>query len=69
MTRILTAFGDRVLARVAPKATAKADTSYEVFCYCSVSASGVYSYWKWCHVVGGSSSCTGCTTKKDWCSN
>lgn len=68
MTRMLTAFGDRLLERFAPRATAKADVSYEKFCFCKVSPSAIYSYYKMCHVVGGTASCTPCTIEHDWCS-
>jgi len=68
MTRTLTAFGDRLLERFAPKATAKADVSYEKFCYCTVSPAAVYSIYKLCHVVGGIASCNACDIKKPWCS-
>ncbi|MEU8527689.1 MULTISPECIES: hypothetical protein [Streptomyces] len=56
MNRIVRKLGDRVLERLAPSATAQADTSFYQFCYCS----GPYYYRKLCHVVGGYSTCGSC---------
>ncbi len=56
MNGILTKLGDRVLERLAPSATAQADTSYYKFCYCS----GPFYYRRLCHVVGGIASCGAC---------
>ncbi|MDP9844059.1 hypothetical protein [Streptosporangium lutulentum] len=56
MTDLLARLGDRVLEKLAPKATAKADTSYYEACYCRERT----KYRKLCHVVGGRSSCGPC---------
>ncbi|WP_418955695.1 hypothetical protein [Streptomyces tritici] len=48
--------GDKMLEKLAPSATAQADTSFYKFCYCS----GIYYYRRLCHVVGGYTSCGAC---------
>ncbi|MEV1004168.1 hypothetical protein [Nonomuraea sp. NPDC050202] len=58
MTATLRVLGDRVLERLVPRATAKADTSYYKRCACYTSP--VVEVMKLCHVVGGTSGCTGC---------
>jgi hypothetical protein len=62
MTGMLERLGDRVLQRLVPKATAKADTSYYVTCSCK----NMVRKRKLCHVVGGTSGCTGCTYIDVW---
>ncbi|HEY9368659.1 hypothetical protein [Streptomyces sp.] len=57
--KVVRKLGDKVLERLAPSATAKADTSFYQFCYCS----GIYRYERLCHVVGGISSCGGCSRR------
>ncbi|MFF5208844.1 hypothetical protein [Streptosporangium sp. NPDC000396] len=56
MTGLLGRLGDRVLEKLVPKAAAKADTSWEEYCYCR----NMWRYKKWCHVVGGTSGCSPC---------
>ncbi|MEU5342470.1 MULTISPECIES: hypothetical protein [unclassified Streptomyces] len=56
MNSTIARIGDRVLERLIPKATAQADTSFYQRCYCR----GLEEYKKLCHVVGGTSSCSGC---------
>ncbi|KAB8195900.1 hypothetical protein FH608_010450 [Nonomuraea phyllanthi] len=58
MTTLLRGFGDRVLERLVPKATAKADVSYYKRCACY--SDPPVEVMKLCHVVGGTSGCTGC---------
>ncbi|AWS43111.1 hypothetical protein [Streptosporangium sp. 'caverna'] len=57
MTGVLGMLGDRVLARLVPKATAKADTSYYAHCYCRERS----KFRKLCFVVGGTTGCGACT--------
>lgn len=49
--------GDRVLERLVPKATAKADVSYWQTCYCTADH---VKYIKYCHTVGGMTGCGAC---------
>jgi hypothetical protein len=56
MTGVLGMLGDRVLARLVPKATAKADSSYYSFCYCRERSKSR----KLCHIVGGTTACGPC---------
>jgi hypothetical protein len=58
MNAFLRGFGDRMLDRLVPKATAKADTSFYKRCYCRPPA----DVMKLCHVVGGISACGPCDT-------
>lgn len=57
MKSIVGSIGDRLLEKFAPKAVAKADTSFETICYCG---SNDFYYRKYCHVVGGRTSCSAC---------
>ncbi|MFC7549033.1 hypothetical protein [Plantactinospora sp. GCM10030261] len=57
MTRTITAVSDRLLALVAPKATAKAVTCSNVWCYCS----GIYGMYRKCCYDGKKYTCGGCT--------
>ncbi|MEV6398450.1 hypothetical protein AB0M39_27345 [Streptomyces sp. NPDC051907] len=63
MSRLITRLGDRVLERLVPAADAQADTSYYRYCYCR----NVRAYYRLCHVVGGTSSCSGCTYARGEC--
>jgi hypothetical protein len=49
--------GDRLLERLAPKATAKADTTWYEYCYCTSDWRAIHRI---CHAVGGTSSCGPC---------
>ncbi|TXS55693.1 hypothetical protein [Streptomyces sp. t39] len=54
---------DKVLDRLVPRATASADTSYYKNCgACSYfeAAQAVGHWQKLCHIVGGTTGCTGC---------
>ncbi|MFF5208605.1 hypothetical protein [Streptosporangium sp. NPDC000396] len=53
MTGVLGKLGDRVLEKLVPKATAKADTYFYRTCYCD----GINWYAKLCWVVGGQTGC------------
>ena len=57
MTGFVTTLADRLLDRLAPKASAKADTSYYEYCYCTADWRAIY---RLCHVVGGTHSCGSC---------
>lgn len=57
MNALLGKLGDRVLGKLVPKATAQADTSYYMTCFCY----GTARYQKLCHIVGGQTGCvSGC---------
>ncbi|GAA4671711.1 hypothetical protein [Phytohabitans rumicis] len=56
MTDSLLRFADRMLERLVPKATAKADSTYWVTCYCS----GGTKWIKRCHNINGTTSCEPC---------
>lgn len=51
--------GDRLLERLAPTVTAKADTTWYEYCYCTADWRAIY---RTCHVVGGTSTCGACNT-------
>lgn len=64
MIRVLGRAADAVLARVAPKATASADTSWNEWCGQCAWSDWFTNYarmYKICHVVGGISSCGNCS--------
>jgi hypothetical protein len=54
---LLTKLGDRLLDQLAPKASAKADTTWYEYCYCTSDWRKIY---KICHTVGGISTCGPC---------
>jgi hypothetical protein len=56
MTRTITALCDRLLSVVAPKATAKAASCSEVWCYCS----GHWGVYQKCCYNGTTYSCGNC---------
>jgi hypothetical protein len=56
MTHSMRRFADRMLERLVPKTTAKADTTFWRTCYC---AGGVKRIQR-CHTAGGSTSCEPC---------
>ncbi|MEH1166254.1 hypothetical protein V6V47_12790 [Micromonospora sp. CPCC 205539] len=56
MSRVLGNLGDRMLERLVPKATAKADVSWYRQCYCS----NHVAYIQLCHTVGGMTGCGTC---------
>jgi 7-cyano-7-deazaguanine synthase in queuosine biosynthesis len=56
MRSLLRLAGDRVLSILAPKASARADTSWTERCYCR----GLYEYKRYCHTVGGATGCGAC---------
>ncbi|MFI6505083.1 hypothetical protein [Nonomuraea typhae] len=58
---LLGQLGDRLLEKFVPKATAQADSSYWMHCWCY----GQTRYMKLCHIVGGTHGCTvGCQARE-----
>ncbi|MBB6346448.1 hypothetical protein ACWGH8_13925 [Nonomuraea muscovyensis] len=56
-------FGDRLLERLVPSATARADTTFREYCYCRYT----YKHYRTCHVVGGTTSCGLCYSVSATC--
>ncbi|WP_327353695.1 hypothetical protein [Streptomyces sp. NBC_01304] len=56
MTGMLRKMGDKALARLAPSATAQADSSFYRHCYCRERS----DFRQLCHIVGGTTGCGSC---------
>ncbi|MDP9865772.1 MULTISPECIES: hypothetical protein [Streptosporangium] len=63
MNAALGKLGDRLLEKLVPKATAKADTYYYMHCYCY----GTTRYQKLCWIVGGQTGCVSGCEKRGTC--
>ncbi|MET8333641.1 hypothetical protein ABZV14_06720 [Streptosporangium canum] len=63
MNALLGKLGDRVLGKLVPKATAKADAYFYQTCWCY----GTTRYQKLCYVVGGTTGCVSGCEKRGSC--
>ncbi|MFD8527976.1 hypothetical protein ACFV0L_11265 [Streptosporangium canum] len=63
MNALLGKLGDRVLGKLVPKTTAKADAYFYQTCWCY----GTTRYQKLCYVVGGTTGCVSGCEKRGSC--